>query len=65
VELYFFLALLGTFQKLNQVFLLAPIEVKILSLQKTNFNLIASFLAMTDCNEKRELQQQEFGKNRF
>jgi hypothetical protein len=62
VELYFFLALLGTFQKLNQVFLLAPIEVEII------FVLSFDKLMMTkqkNCNEKREIQQQEFGKNRF
>jgi hypothetical protein len=33
---------------------LAPIEVEILSLQSQKFDEIASFLAMTDCNEKRE-----------
>jgi len=33
---------------------LAPIVVEILSLQCQNFIEIASFLAMTDCNGKRE-----------
>jgi hypothetical protein len=40
--------MLGTFLTLNPADSLAPIEVEILSLRKTKFDLIASFLAMTD-----------------